>query len=124
MSEVTDVYTMLVRLGFIMESTHYLTGDADIGSLEEIAYLDGKGDVEIITKRLNHPGGSTNFGTGANSVTTPHSGYAVYIQADSDLKLCVFYLKHNARFNRVPTVGGITFETVFSFKDQQRWEMD
>jgi hypothetical protein len=84
----------------------------------EIAYLDGKDDVESIIKRSNLPGGYTTVGTGANTFTTPHDGYTVSIRAESNLKLCVFYLKHQAIVNRVPTVGGITLEMVRSFKDQ------
>jgi hypothetical protein len=70
MSEVTAVAIILVRLGFTLDAAGYLTRDAGIGSLEDIAYLDGKNDVEIIIKRLNRPCGSTTFGTGDNAVTS------------------------------------------------------
>jgi hypothetical protein len=119
-----------VRLGLSTEAANYLTRDADIGTLEEIAYLDGKDDVDSIIKRLSRPGGSTTVGTGSNEVTMHHAGYAVSVtakakaKAKANLKLCVVYLKHQARVNRVPTVKTIALEMVHGFKDQHRWEMD
>jgi hypothetical protein len=102
----------------------YLTRYAGIESLEETASLHGKDDVEIISKRLNRPGGSTTVGTDSSAVTSPCAGYAGYIMAESNLKLCVFYLKHKARVTHVSTDGGITLDMVPRFKDQQKWELD
>jgi hypothetical protein len=124
MREVTAIKIMLVRLGFSMEAANYLPRDAAIITLEEIAYLDRKDDVDSIIKILNRPCGSTIFGTGSNAVTTPHAGYAVSVSAEANLKLCVFYLKHQTIVNRVPTAETITLEMVRDFKDHQRWEMD
>jgi hypothetical protein len=72
-SEVTPVAKMLIRIGFTMDAAGYLTRDAGVSSLEEIAYLDVDG-VEILIKRLNRTGGTTTVGTGADSVANHHSG--------------------------------------------------
>jgi hypothetical protein len=87
---------MLVCLGFTSDAAIYLAIYAGIGSLDEIAYLDVD-DVEFIIKHLNLPGGSTTFGTGDDDMTSPHAGYDVSSRAESNLKLCVFYLNHQER---------------------------
>jgi hypothetical protein len=46
-------FKMLVCLALKSDAVTFLTRDAGTGSLDEIAYLDGKDDVEIITKRLH-----------------------------------------------------------------------
>jgi hypothetical protein len=76
--------------------------------LEEISYLDGKDDVETITKRLNLLYGCATVGAGSNAVTVHLVGYEISIRAVSNLRLWVFYLKHQERVNRVPISGGIT----------------
>jgi hypothetical protein len=110
----------MVRSGVTLDTSTYLTRDAGIESLEEIVYLDGKNDLETIIKRLDRPCGSANVGTGSSTVTTPHDGYGISFRAESNLKLCVFYLKHQAGVTLVPTAGGITLEMVCGFKYQQR----
>jgi hypothetical protein len=59
---------MLESMGFIVDTAAYLTSDCGIASLEEIAYLDGDGDVEITIKDVTSPGGTVNVGAGTSSV--------------------------------------------------------
>jgi hypothetical protein len=87
-------------------------------------YLDGKDDVETIVKRLDRPCRSATVETDTSTVNTHHARYSISIRSDSNLKLCVFYLKHQAGVTRVLTAGGITLEMVRGFKDQQRGGMD
>jgi hypothetical protein len=77
----------------------------------------------IIIKRLHRSCVSTTVGTVSSAVTGPHTGYAVSIRVESNLKLCVFYLKHQARVTRVPTAGGINLGMVRNFKDHQKCEL-
>jgi hypothetical protein len=116
MSEVTTtVAKILVRLGLSTAAAGYLTRDAGVSSLEEIAYLDVD-EVEVLIKHLNRAGGSTTVGTGATAATSPHAGYAVYTRAESNSKLCVFYLKHQERVSRDPTAGVITLTLVRGYQ--------
>jgi hypothetical protein len=57
MSVESAANTMLEHLGFSYATVVYLTKDCGIDSLEEIAYLDGDGDVETIIKDITSPGG-------------------------------------------------------------------
>jgi hypothetical protein len=71
---------------------------------------------------LNRPGGSTNVGTGDTDVTSPHAGDAVSMRAESNLKLCVFYLKYQERVYREPTAGEITLAVVRGYRNQHKWK--
>jgi hypothetical protein len=103
-----------------MDVVGYLTRDVGVISLEEIAYL-GCDDVEILIKRLNRPCGIMTVGSGTDSVNITHDGYTVSIRADPNLKLRVFYLKHQERMSRGPTAGEIDLALVHSYRDQQKW---
>jgi hypothetical protein len=114
---------MLVRLGFSTDAAGYLTRDAGISSLEEIDYLDvDEVEVEVLINRLNHPGRIATFGTGDADVKSPHDGYAVFMRAESNLKLSVFYLKHQEIVSREHNVRDITLTVVCVYHDQQKWE--
>jgi hypothetical protein len=94
-----------------------LTRDAGVSSL--YAYLDGDDDVENLIKCLSRPGRTTTIGTGNTVVASPHD---VSIRDESNLKLSVFYLKHQERVYCKPTVGLIDLALVHGFRDQQKWE--
>jgi hypothetical protein len=65
---------MLERLGFSDYAATFLTRDCSIDSLEEIAYLDGEGDVDTTVKGLTSPGGTVTVGTGSTAVTSRDCG--------------------------------------------------
>jgi hypothetical protein len=111
-----------VRLGFTEDAAKYFTRDADLSSLDEVAYLDGDDDVDNLIKRLNHPGGTTTSGNGIISVTSPNSGYGVSIRSESNLNMCVFYLNHQEIVYHHPTVDLINLSLVRGFRDQQKWK--
>jgi hypothetical protein len=89
--------TTLESLGFSFYMVSYLTRDCGIDSLEEIAYLDGEGDVETTVKGVTIPGGTVTVGTGTSAVTSHINGAPVSIRDVANLKLCVYYLKHMQR---------------------------
>jgi hypothetical protein len=62
--------------------------------MDEIAYLDGIGDVDTTIKRVMNPGGMVKKGMGITGVTSRNNGIHVSIRAVANLKLCVYYLKH------------------------------
>jgi hypothetical protein len=57
--------------------------------LEEIAYLDGVEDVDIMIKGVASPGGKVKPGTGSAVVTSSNNGIHVSIRAVAKLKLFI-----------------------------------
>jgi hypothetical protein len=121
MSATTEINTMLQRLGLSLSTATYLTSNCGIDSLEEIAYLDGKYDLDT-TISATSPGEIVTVGTGATSVSSSNNGIPISIRAFANLKLCVYYLKHLERVHRKPVVATIDLELVHSYRDQQRHE--
>jgi hypothetical protein len=109
---------MLERLVFSDATTGYMTRDCDIDSLEDIAYLDGEDDVENMIKHVTRPVGTFHVGTGSAAVTSPNNGIDVYIRAEANLKLCVYYLKHMEGVQRIPVVTYIDLTLVRSFREE------
>jgi hypothetical protein len=58
MISVSEIRTMLERLGFSEAAATYLTGTCGIDSLNEIAYLDGIEDVDATIKGVTNLGGT------------------------------------------------------------------
>jgi hypothetical protein len=70
-----------------------------------------------------NPGGTMMTGTGVTSVNLRKNGIPVYIRAVSNMKLCVYYLKHTERVQRQPIANTINLVLVRSYCDQQRHEV-
>jgi hypothetical protein len=111
---------MIQRIGFSEYAATYFTGNCGIDSLEEIAYLDGVDDAGTTIKGVTIPGGTLTTGSGAIVVTSRKNGINVSIRAFSNLKLCVYYLKHMERVQRKPVVNTINLTMVRSYRYQQR----
>jgi hypothetical protein len=112
MSEVTVIDTILERLGFTRETAGYMTRACNVDSLDEVKWMDGEDDVENMIKRVNRPGGTFTVWYGNDAVTTPTVGMQVFLRAENNLKLCVYFLKHMEMVQRVPTAASITLEVV------------
>jgi hypothetical protein len=123
MSSVNSISKMLERLGFIEAAATYLTGTCGIDSLYEITYLDGSEDVDTMIKGVTNPGGTVTTGTGTTRVTSRNNGIPVSIRSVANLKLCVYYLKHMERVQRLPVPNAINLVLVRSYQDQQRHEV-
>jgi hypothetical protein len=116
---------MLESLGFTREAAGYMTRACNVDSLDEVKWMDGEDDVEHMIKRVNRPGGTFTVGYGYEAVTTPHIGLQLSLLAENNLKLCVYFLKHTERVQRVPNAASITLEVVCgSMKRNSRpcWE--
>jgi hypothetical protein len=100
----------------------YLMRDCGIDSLEEVVYLDGNDDVENTIKGVTSPGGMVTVGTGISEVTSCNNGIPVSIRVVSNLKICVCYLKHMERVQRIPVVTKIDLTLVHGYHDQQMYE--
>jgi hypothetical protein len=114
---------MLERLGFSEAAATYLTCTCVIDSLDEIAYLDGIEDVDTTIKGVTNPGGIVTTGTGTTRVTSRNNGIPVSIRAVAKLKLCVYYLKHMERVQRLPVPNAINLVLVRSYRDQKHHEV-
>jgi hypothetical protein len=123
MRSVTDIKTMLERLGFSDAAAAYLTGASGINSLDEIRFLDGIDDIDSTIKGVTNPGGTVITGTGSSMVTSRSNGIPVSIRAVVNLKLLVYYLKHIERVQREPVPSAINLLLVRSYRDQQRHEV-
>jgi hypothetical protein len=117
------IRAMLERLGFSAAAATYLTGTCGINSLDEIADLEGIDDVDTTIKEVTNPGGTLMTGTGETAVTLHNNGMPVSIRTVSNLKLCVYYLKHMERVQRQPVDNAINLVLVCSYRDQQRHEV-
>jgi hypothetical protein len=91
MSVTAATKTIMERLGFSDATVAYLTRDCDIGSQQEVAYLDGENDVEKMIKGVSSPGGTVTVETGRSAVASRNNGIPVSIMAVANLKLCVYY---------------------------------
>jgi hypothetical protein len=89
MSYDSAIRTILERLVFSQATATYLTGTCGIDSLDEIAYLDGIDDVDMMIKGVTNPGGTVKTGSGTTSVTSRNNGIHVSIREVANLKLCV-----------------------------------
>jgi hypothetical protein len=98
---------MFERLGFTPGAASSLEGnDHGITTFEEVVFLNDK-DIDSLVKQLWRPGGMISGPTivggaaqGGPGPLVANSGHSVSIRADTNLKLAVFYLRHQARISR------------------------
>jgi hypothetical protein len=122
MSSFNAIKRILERLGFSESAATYLIATCVIDSLGDIAYLDGSEDVDTMIKGVTNPGGAVTTGEGTSRFTSRNNGIPVSIRAVSNLKCCVYYLKHMERVQRQPVPNAINLVLVRSYRDQQRHE--
>jgi hypothetical protein len=122
MREVNAIAKMLERLGFTQEVEGYMIRACNVDSLDEVKWMDGEDDVENMIKRVNRPDGTFTVGSGIDAVKTSNVGLQVSLRDDNHLKLCIYFLKHMERVQRVPTAASITLEVVRGYREQQRYE--
>jgi hypothetical protein len=123
MNSVRTIRNMLEQLGFSQAVATYFRGTCGIDSLDEIAYLDGIGDVDTMIKGLTNPVGNVMTGTGETAVTSLNNGIPVSISAVANIKRCLYYLKHMERVQRRHIANKINFVLVCSYRDQQCHEV-
>jgi hypothetical protein len=112
---------MRERLGFTREPAGYMTRACNVDSLDEVKWMDGEDDVENMIKRVNHPGGTNTIGNGNEEVTISNVGLKMSLRAKNNLNLCVYYLTHMGRVQRVPTSASISLEVVHGYHEQHRY---
>jgi hypothetical protein len=92
-------------------------------SLGEIAYLDANEDVDAMIKGVTNPGGTVTTGEVTSRLTSRNNGIPVSTRAVSNLKICVYYLKHMERVQRQPVPNATNLVLVRSHRDQQCHEV-
>ena len=96
---------MLERIGFSNVAATLITGDQGIDSLDEIRTLDDD-KSENLCRILWRPGGTTGAGGGADP------GVKVSARAEDNLKLAIYYVKHQDRVSRSTDIGQITLVVI------------
>ena len=114
MAEPAAIRNMLQRVGFSNAAAILITGDQGIDSLDEIRSLDDAKSSNLC-KILRRPGG-----TGAGGVADP--GEKVSARAEDNLKLVIYYVKHQDRVSRTPDIGLITLASIRRLVKQQETE--
>ena len=99
MAETAGVRQMLERIGFTNEAATEIVGDQGINSIDELRTLDDK-MAENLCKVLRRPGGAT---AGGNA----DPGLKVSARAEFNLKLAIYFIKHQDRVSRVVRPGDI-----------------
>jgi hypothetical protein len=78
--------------------------------------------LPIVLLTLMVPTQLNTVGTGMDAVTTANMGFTVSIRDDSNLHLCMFYLRHCTRTPHTPNVALLDLDRVRGFHDQRKWE--
>ena len=97
MAEPAAIRNMLQRVGFSNAAAILITGDQGIDSLDEIRSLDDAKALNLC-KILRRPGGTV-----AGGLADP--GEKVSARAEDNLKLVIYYVKHQDRVSRTPDIG-------------------
>jgi hypothetical protein len=119
MATSATMRAMFERLGFTPGAVSSLEGsDHGINTLEEVVFLNDK-DIDSLVQQLRRPGGMIDgpriFGGAAQGAPGPlvsNPGHSVSIRADTNLKLAVFYLRHQAQISRIVSPESIALPVV------------
>ena len=104
MAEAASIRTMLERMGFTPEAAQLVTGDQGIDSVDELRNLDDD-KASNLCRVLRRPGGT-------NAAGAADPGTKVSARAEDNLKLAIYYVKHQDRVSRAVNVGEITLTNV------------
>jgi hypothetical protein len=129
MANSAPMRAMCELLGFTTGAAATLEGnDHGINTLEEVVFLNGK-DIDSLLKQLRRPGGvivgPKIVGGAAQSnpgplVTNP--GHSVSIRAETNLKLAVFYLRHQARISSIVAPASVLLTVVRCLRSTKEYE--
>jgi hypothetical protein len=115
------------RLGFTPGASLEGKGH-DINTLEEVVFLNDK-YIDSLVKQLWRPegviSGLTFVGGAAQGSPGPlaaNPGHSVSTRADTNLKLAVFYLRHQAWISRSMTPANVALTVVRSLRSTKEYE--
>jgi hypothetical protein len=111
---------MLAFLVFTPGAAASLEGnDHGINTLAEVVFLNDK-DIDSLVKQLRHPGWGVIAGPkfvlgaaqGNPGPMVANHGHSVSIRAETNLKLAVFYLRHQGRNSRIMSPASVALPVV------------
>jgi hypothetical protein len=119
------------RLGFTPGAAASIEGnDHGINTLEEVVFLNDK-DIDSLVKQFRHPGGVIAgpkiVGGAAQGNPGPlvaNPGHSVSIRADNNLKLAVFYLRHQSRISIIVAPASVALRVVRRLRSTKEYEED
>jgi hypothetical protein len=120
---------MCERIGFTPGAAAFLEGNHHgINTLEEVVFLNDKDIVSLVKKRWRPGGmiaGPTIFVGAAQGNPGPlvsNHGHYVSIRAETNLKLAVFYLRHQARISRIVAPASVALTVVRRLRSTKEYE--
>jgi hypothetical protein len=129
MATLATMRAMFERLGFTPGAAASLEGnDHGINTLEEVVFLNDK-DIDSLVKQLRRQGGMVSGPTiiGGDVQGNPrpmvaNHGHSVSIRADTNLKLAVFYLRHQTRISRIVAPASVALTVVRSLRSTKEYK--
>jgi hypothetical protein len=129
MATSSTMRAMFERLGFTPGAAASLEGNHHgINTLEEVVFINDK-DIDSLVKQLRRPGGMiagpTIFVGAAQGNPGPLAANPVHfvsIRAENNIKLAVFYLRHQARISRIVLPASISLTVVRRLRSTKEYE--
>jgi hypothetical protein len=129
MATSATMRTTFERLGFTPVAASSLEGnDRGINILDEVVFLNDK-DIDSLVKQLRRPGGmiaGPAIVGGAAQVNpgplVANPGHSMSIRADTNLKLEVFYPRHQARISRIVAPASVALTVVRPLRSTKEYE--
>jgi hypothetical protein len=129
MATSSAMLAMFERLGFTPGAAASLEGnDHGINTLEEVVFLNDNA-IDSLVKQLWCPGGMiagpTIVGGAAQGNPGPlvsNPGQSVSIRAATNLKLAVFYLRHQVRISRIVAPASVSLTVVRRLRSTKEYE--
>ena len=112
MADPASMRQLFQRMMFTQEASAALTDQQGLNSLGELRMLTDD-ECTTICKTLKRPGGTIDDGHG-NAINNP--GHSVSLVAEKNLKLAVYYLKHQERCSTVAIYANVTLDNVRALK--------
>jgi hypothetical protein len=117
---------MYGRIGFSNNMANYIRDDQGIDSIDELQNLDNT-SMKALCQAMKKPGGTIpnpNARAPRAPAVIPNPGFNVSRRAEENLKLTVYYARHQFRVSRPVTPASITSIGVRSLKDLKIAEED
>uniref|UniRef100_A0A7S2SL59 Uncharacterized protein n=1 Tax=Eucampia antarctica TaxID=49252 RepID=A0A7S2SL59_9STRA len=114
MGTVNAIKTMLERIGFTQAAVTLITGDRGVDSIDELEALSEE-MANNLCRVIRRPGG-----TGDAETSDP--GTKVSPRAEENLKLTIYYIKHQVRVFRDVVLGNITLSSIRKLINQRDTE--